>query len=146
MIIRRIKKEDRDEWLRMRRKLWPKCSLEKHVSEMKKYSSDPKFAIFVAVLEKGKLVGFVEACLRDSAEGCDTSPVGYIEGWYVEPHLREKGIGKKLARAAESWAISKGCKEMASDCFSNNKLSLKAHLAIGYKKTRGIIHFKKSLK
>lgn len=48
-----------------------------------------------------KVIGFVEVSLRDVAEGAWTSPVGYLEAWYVEPEFRKQGIGRKLFTAAE---------------------------------------------
>ena len=35
------------------------------------------------------------------ADGCTTHPVGYVEGWYVDPDVRRKGVGKALVAAAE---------------------------------------------
>ena len=46
--------------------------------------------------------------MRSYGEGCETSPVGYIEGWYVDPDLRQKGLGGLLFQAAEDWARSEG--------------------------------------
>jgi len=45
-------------------------------------------------------VGFVEVSLRPYAEGCDTRPVGYLEGGYVAPEWRGQGIGRALVEAA----------------------------------------------
>jgi aminoglycoside 6'-N-acetyltransferase I len=71
--------------------------------------------------------------------------VGYIEGWYVAPDLRGMGIGRRLVQAAEDWARSNGCREMASDCTLDNDLSLRAHLALGYEETERLVHFRKVL-
>ena len=54
--------------------------------------ADPMQPVFVVDRSKGKLGGFLEAGIRKYAEGCDTSPVGYIEGWYVDEDLRDQGI------------------------------------------------------
>jgi len=43
-----------------------------------------RFQILVAE-EGSQFIGWVEVALRDYAEGCQTSPVGYLEGWYVVP-------------------------------------------------------------
>lgn len=67
----------------------------------------------------------------------NTSPVGYIEGWYVDADLRAQGLGRALVRAAEDWAIAKGCVEMGSDTWLDNEVSYGAHLAIGSERPNG---------
>jgi aminoglycoside 6'-N-acetyltransferase I len=137
---------DSEEWLRMRSALWPGCSPEQHRLEMQQWLSTPdKRACFVAEVDPGSLCGFLEAGLRDYADGCDTSPVGYIEGWYVHPGYQRKGVGRALVRAADDWARSKGLQEMASDCELDNRTSLAAHLALGYEEAERSIHFCKNL-
>ena len=101
--------------------------------------------IFVASDSQGQLIGFIEAGLRDYGEGCDTSPVGYIEAWYVDPHMRGQKLGKELVQTAEQWAREKGCTEMASDTWPENEASIAAHLKMGYYEVERLVHFAKRL-
>lgn len=113
---------------------------------MAEYSSkEQRAAAFVAIRPEGGLCGFLEASVRPFAEGCDSRPVGYVEGWYVDREVRRQGIGGELVGAAEAWAIVQGCREMASDCVIGNEISLLAHLALGYTEAERLIHLKKSL-
>jgi aminoglycoside 6'-N-acetyltransferase I len=112
---------------------------------MQNGSMGARNAVFVVDRGAGQLGGFLEASLRPFVEDCHTSPVGYIEGWYVEADLRQQGLGGELVKAAEQWAIDRGCREMASDCELDNDVSLKSHLALGYEETGRLIHFRKSL-
>ena len=107
--------------------------------------TDPRTPVFVAERDKDGLGGFLEAGTRPYADGCDTSPVGYIEGWFVDEDLRQHGVGRALVEAAEGWARGLGLHEMASDAFIANEISLKAHLALGYKEKERLIHFAKVL-
>ena len=93
----------------------------------------------------GGLCGLLEAGTRPYADGCDTSPVGYIEGWYVDEDVRGQRVGAALLAEAEDWARERGLKEMASDADINNEPSLRAHLALGYHETERLIHFAKTL-
>lgn len=145
MLIRSIQPIDIAEWLRMRLLLWPDHSAAEHLAEMEVLLADPEAETLVAVRPDGRLGGFLETGQRKYAEGCDTSPVGYIEGWYVDEDLRRDGIGGTLVRAAEDWARSRGCQDMASDCLLDNLASLSAHLALGYEEVERLIHFRKSL-
>jgi aminoglycoside 6'-N-acetyltransferase I len=146
MHIRHARQSDRSEWLRMRSALWPDCPLDDHRTEMAEQLADEtSFAVFVADRGNEQLAGFLEASLRRYAEGCRTSPVGYIEGWYVDEDVRRQGVGRQLMKAAEQWALAQGCQEMASDCEIDNDVSFRSHLAIGYAEVERAIHFRKSL-
>lgn len=146
MIIRRVDPADEKEWLRLRVALWPDASLEEHRREMAPFLRDAQeTAVFVVERPDGRLGGFLEAGARSYAEGCDTSPVGYIEGWYVDADLRRQGLGRALVQAAETWARDRGLQEMASDCIIDNEVSYRAHLALGYTEVERIICFRKGL-
>jgi aminoglycoside 6'-N-acetyltransferase I len=145
MKIRKLEPGDFDEWLRMRLALCPELSAEIHRSEMQAIMVDPTCQTFVAVRPDGSLGGFLEFDQRKYADNCRTSPVGYIEGWYVDINLQRRGVGKELVEEAESWASKQGLHEMASDCMLDNEVSLKAHLALGYEQGDRLIHFRKKL-
>ena len=78
-------------------------------------------------------------------EGCETSPVGYLEGIYVEDCYRNNNFARDLVEACEVWVKSKGIKEFASDCELTNLDSLAFHLAIGFSEANRIICFKKDI-
>jgi GNAT superfamily N-acetyltransferase len=70
---------------------------------------------------------------------------GYLEGWFVEPAFRQRGIGGELVRCAEDWARGKGSSEMASDAEIDNLVSIEAHNKLGYKETAWPVHLRKEL-
>lgn len=145
MLIRRADSRDLERWLNMRMLLWPDGPREEHLAEMEELVADSLSVVFLAETPDGELVGFLEAAQRKYADGCDTSPVGYIEGWYVEPEFRRTGVGKSLIWAAENWAKELGLREMASDCHIDNQISFIAHLSSGYEEVERLIHFRKRL-
>lgn len=145
MLIRKVEARDYNEWLRMRIALWPDHTVDELRAEMAALNADESAATFVADRGDGALGGFLEAGRRKYAEGCDTSPVGYIEGWYVDADLRGQGIGRALVEAAEEWAIAQGYTEMGSDTWLDNEVSYRAHLAIGYEEVGRGIYFRKTL-
>lgn len=144
-IIRRVTPADRTEWLRMRRLLWPTADPASMAAELDSIMNDPMTPVFVAVREGGGLCGLLEAGTRPYADGCDTTPVGYIEGWYVDEDVRGIGIGRALVAEAEDWARERGLHEMASDTAVTNTAGFKAHLSLGYKEMEHLIHFAKNL-
>jgi len=146
MEIRPIRPDEQKAWLELRLLLWPEFSREELEQDQLRVLRDRvRHATFVAVLPDGQLVGFIEASIRDWAEGCTTEPVGYVGGWYVAASHRRSGIGRSLIEAAEAWAISKGCVEMASDTELWNDTSQLAHQALGYKKAMKLVCYIKRL-
>ncbi len=143
--IRLATSADRSEWLRMRLLLWPQATAPELQREMDRLALDPQTPVFVAERPSGGLGGFLEAGTRPYADGCDSSPVGYIEGWFVDEDLRRQGVGRLLVAAAEDWARSRGLTEMASDTGLNNQDGLIAHLSLGYREYERSIHFVKQL-
>ena len=147
MLIRPLKPHDQSEWLRLRRILWPACSEAMHLCEMEEYANSAGArAVFVMVREDGRLGGFAEVSLRDRVDGSMSARVAYLEGWFVEPDLRGKGMGRKLVETAERWAAARGLTEIASDAELNDAASLKAHEALGFRETFRLVHFLKTLK
>jgi aminoglycoside 6'-N-acetyltransferase I len=146
MVIRPATRNDTDEWLRMRSELWPDCPRTEHISEINGYFVEQDdIAVFVAERGDGRLAGFVELSLRSTAESCSSHPVGYIEGWYVDPDARRSGRGRALVQAGEQWAAERGCTEMASDTELDNTVSQLAHGRLGYAEVERLVHFRKSL-
>jgi len=146
MTIRRVRHEEAEAWLALRMSLWPETDEPQHRKEMAMMLSDAeRFAVLVCQDPNGELAGFAEVSLRAWAEGCESSPVGYLEGWYVAEPARRQGIGGKLAAAAEDWARSRGCTEMASDTELANRVSEAAHLRLGYQVAARVTAFRKRL-
>ena len=129
----------------MRQGLWPEAPVEYLTFDLDERLVDPDYAIFVASNAEGQLVAFVEVGLRDHGEGCETSPVGYIEAWFVGEYVRGQKLGRELIHAAEEWARGKGCAEMASDTWLENEASIAAHLKLGYWEVERLVHFVKRL-
>ena len=136
---------DRPEWLRMRRALWDDCPDEQQGREADGILKSDVEEVFFAARPEGGLCGFVEASIRPWADGCEARPVGYVEGWYVDPDVRRQGVGRALVEAAEAWARSRGCRQMASDAELWNTTSHRAHAALGFHETARLVLFKKDL-
>jgi aminoglycoside 6'-N-acetyltransferase I len=143
--IRQIVETDRADWARLREALWP-GSLSDHHAETQKYFEHPAGVPFVFVAEaEGRVVGFLELDYRKYAPGCRSSPVPFIEGWYVEPAMQRHGIGRALIEAAEACARAAGHHEIASDAEIVNADGIAAHVALGYEEVERVVCFRRSL-
>lgn len=146
MTTRPLRAADLDEWLRMRCALWPTAPRDDLKSEMGDYlRGATDRATLVAERSGGGLCAFIELSIRPFASGCDTAPIGYIEGWWVDADVRRSGVGRALVSAGEAWARELGCTEMASDTEVENTLSQTAHTALGYREAERVVVFVKRI-
>ncbi len=138
---------DAEAWGRMRRDLWPDEADVAGMSSMQDaLQPDTRSCVLLATAPDGAAVGFAEAKLRrDYVNGTASSPVGFLEGWYVAPAWRGRGVGRALVAGVEAWARSLGCTELASDALLDNALSHAAHLGCGFGETERVVYFRKLL-
>jgi aminoglycoside 6'-N-acetyltransferase I len=131
----------------MRTALWPDEDPDELAHEtLAHFANAPLYElILVAERSDGRLVGFLELNLRAYAEGCATSPVPFIEGWYVTMDSRRQGVGRRLVEAAEDWARLRGFTEIGSDTQADNALSQDAHAALGFEEAERLVSFRKAL-
>lgn len=147
IMIKRCVSATESGWLTMRETLWSNCTREQHLSEIQRWCADQnRLAAFLAYADTERPIGFAEASIRsDYVNGTETSPVGFLEGLYVHPQFRLKGVARELVAAVERWAASTGCLELASDADIQNKASQKMHQALGFEETERVVYFKKWL-
>lgn len=146
MTVRRIVESDRGDWVRLRAALWPGSDSDHEAETLAHFETlADALLVFVAELDE-RIVGFLELDFRKYAEGCASSPVPFIEGWYVEPTFRGQGIGRALVEAAEAHARRAGYPEIASDTVLENTDGIAAHLALGYEEVERVVCFRRSLR
>jgi aminoglycoside 6'-N-acetyltransferase I len=146
MRIRRMTKSDAGDWLRMRTALWPGSETD-HAKEIEAFFERgvPTLDAVLLAEDAGSATGFAELSIRLYAEGCHSGRVAYLEGWYVEPHVRRRGIGAALVAAAQHWGREQECTELASDTELGNDGSAAAHRALGFDEVERIICYRKPL-
>ena len=145
MRVRAYADGDWAEWLRMSVALFPDYTAQDLERGMREFRARSDAEVFVVDRGDGSLGGFVEAGSRPYADGCESSPVGYIEAWYVDQDLRLQGYGRALLAAAEAWARARGYTEIASDALLDNEASHAAHRASGYEEVERHIVFRKAI-
>jgi aminoglycoside 6'-N-acetyltransferase I len=145
--VRRAIEADVGAWAELRAALWPEDDAAAHAAEIRDALAQPQGAVaFLAIDGDGHARGFAEATLRrDYVNGTESSPVGFLEGWYVVPQARGSGAGRALAAAVEEWTREQGCSELASDALLDNEPSHSAHHACGFEETERVVYFRKRL-
>lgn len=153
IVVRQVTSDDLTQWVALRLLLWPDQGVAGLSRDAAAYFASTNTGpgvmpevVFVAHDENSAaLLGFAEISRRLYAEGCSTSPVGFLEGWFVVEGRRQEGIGGALVAAAERWARAAGCSELASDALADNALSATAHQALGFEEVEVIRCFRKSI-
>ena len=142
--LRRVMQEDKAEWFRMRKGIWPDVPDNYMTFDMDRLLANVDYFVIFAC-DGDRPIGLTEAGIRDYGEGCETSPVGYLEGWFVQEEYRGKRIAGLMTQAAENWMREKGCTEVASDTWLDNEPSIRAHVNMGYHEVERLVHFVKQL-
>jgi len=133
------------DWLRMRRELYPDTPKHMHEVEMNEILNQPATQQCFLALKDEKPVGFIEASIRDWAEGCESKNVGYIESVYADEFFRRLGVGEAMCLMAETWARQRGATEMGSDVDVSNDTAFSWHRDMGYQEAGRSIHMIKKL-
>ncbi len=133
----------------MRSRLWPHADVSSLASEADALVDGTDrtivHAAFVAEDADARPIGFLELSVRAFSDGCDSMPVPYVEGWFVEEPARHRGVGGSLVAAAETWCRERGYTELASDTEIDNEGSRLAHARLGFEDVDRLIKFRKRL-
>lgn len=146
--VRPVAAGDYAQWLRMRKILFDDLDNTFHETEM---------AIYAAATDKHCLIaeasgvcaemclGFAELSLRNVVDGCLSTPVGYVEGIFVVPEARGRGVSRALIEHAVAWFDRQGCREMATDTLAGDTAAQAFHRQLGFTETYRIVQFRQTL-
>ena len=114
--IRPVTHADFDAWLRLRTAHWPNGAAD-HGPEIAAFfagmASEPQ-AVFLAECN-GRAIAVMELSIRKDLPMLPNVDVGYVEGFYIEPEFRGRGITRRLLRFAQDWSRKQHCAAFASD-------------------------------
>lgn len=133
------------DWLALRKALYSPLEDAFHEAEMRQILGSKEQACFLALDESGVPLGFMELSLRNFVDGCLGSPVGYVEGLYVVPEARGRGIARMMLEHAMRWSRGHGCRDVAADTGIADEEAQRFWAAMGFRETYRIVEFKKSL-
>jgi aminoglycoside 6'-N-acetyltransferase I len=137
----RLTNADIDAWVAMRRRLFPIDSVETACEETTAILAKDSEAAY-AVRDGDAWLGFIELRERSHGEGCETSPVGYIEALWTEPEARRRGVARELVTAAVNWARGRGLSDLCSDTQIDNVVSQAVHRRLGFEETDRLVTYR----
>ncbi|MFG6495108.1 GNAT family N-acetyltransferase [Fictibacillus sp. UD] len=134
-----------DQITKMGMDLWPDNNSDELKEEFAQLLSSHKDKVLLC-LNDDEPIAFIHVSLRiDYVEGSRSSPTGFVEGIYVKPEYRRKGISNKLIAEGERWLKTKGCKQIGSDIELTNDTSYHFHTSVGFIETNRLIAFIKDI-
>lgn len=135
------------DWLTLRAEFIPEADAEEQRSFLRAFARDSAaFQAFVARDPQDGLLGFAEVAVRtDFVNGCQHRPALFLEGIFVRPEHRGRGVARALCDAAGRWGLEQGCLEFASDVYIDDRDSLAAHRGLGFEETERVVYFRKLL-
>ncbi len=149
MRIERATLADVDSVAALRHALWPDIPVGELFEEARGLIEDQNAnaAVLLAFADRQVVaIGLAEVTLRrDYVNGCDSSPVAFLEGIYVAPAHRRQGIAQALVDAAIDWGRARGAMEFASDALLDNVGSHAFHVAIGFEETERVVYFRRAI-
>ncbi|MDO3645479.1 aminoglycoside 6'-N-acetyltransferase [Nocardia mangyaensis] len=139
--------DDLDELASLRVHLWPEGTVDEHRADVgEQYDGSGSAAAYLARDDRGVAVGFGEIAVRhDYVNGCDTSPVAFLEGLFVVPAHRRSGVARALCEALEAWGRDQGCTELGSDALLSNVAGQRMHAALGFAERERVVYYRKML-
>ena len=133
-----------DELIELELKLWPDHLYDELYQDTKNLIDNNNF--YLRAIINNKLIGFIQLSIRyEYVNGSTTSPVGYIEGIFVEDEFRKQGIGTELVKMSFAFFRKRNLQEIISDVEIDNYLSQKFHEKVGFKETERVIYYRHKL-
>ena len=131
---------DMDAWTAMRNRLFPQEDevQRREIAALLAVESEAAFAV-----RSGEAwLGFIELRERSHGEGCETSPVGYIEALWVAADRRRRGVARQLVEAALDWCRERGLCDLCSDTQIDNVVSQAVHRRLGFEETERLVTYR----
>ena len=111
MNIQKARESDLDSWASLRHALWPAGTITTLRDEAISILASPDQACLLLLDGVGTAAGFAEVAIHQGPAG----PYGHLEGWYVTPEYRGRGLGRKLISGIEQWCLHRAIGMLTSD-------------------------------
>jgi aminoglycoside 6'-N-acetyltransferase I len=132
-------------WAEMRHALWPLTTPAENRRDIENILAAEGMTGFIAQDETGAPAGFAEVAVRPYANGCEETPVAFLEGIWVAPQFRRRGIGDAMIDHIGKFLSATGYRELCSDALLDNIDSHDAHRSWGFTETERVVYFRKPL-
>lgn len=133
-------------WHRFREELYQDLDPAYSEAEIHRIANDPNMITYLIFEDDSdEPVGMLELSLRNIVDGCNSSPVAYIDGLYVVEKWQNRGIGPQIVAFSKKWAMEQGCTELAVDTELDNERAQQFYLKNGFEETFRIVQYRMDL-
>ncbi|HEL1618931.1 TPA: GNAT family N-acetyltransferase [Streptococcus suis] len=138
MTIRAVNEQTLSIWATFASQVWQ----TKEQVLIEKFSNNEFPFEFLYYSQSEEPIAWISLSLRhDCVEGCQAGPVAYLEGIFISPNYRNKGIAEELLNFAEGWAKSRDVCQLGSDAELDNLLSQNFHIKHGFREVSRTVHY-----
>ncbi|HFU3843851.1 TPA: GNAT family N-acetyltransferase [Streptococcus suis] len=138
MTIRAVNEQTLSIWATFASQVWQ----TKEQVLIEKFSNNEFPFEFLYYSQSEEPIAWISLSLRrDYVEGCQAGPVAYLEGIFISPNYRNKGIAEELLNFAEGWAKSRDVCQLGSDAELDNLLSQNFHIKHGFREVSRTVHY-----
>lgn len=142
MTIRAVNEQTLSIWASFASQVWQ----TKEQVLIEKFSNNEFPFEFLYYSQSEEPIAWISLSLRhDYVEGCQASPVAYLEGIFISPNYRSQEIAKELLNFAEHWAKSQGICQLGSNAELDNLLSQNFHIKHGFREVSRTVHYVRNL-
>ncbi|TQV89047.1 GNAT family N-acetyltransferase [Aliikangiella coralliicola] len=146
MILSPIEPDDFKIWQDMRKALYQSCDEDFLEDELIKINQRSDWFCYLIKDVYGEMIGMVELSSRNVVDGCLSSPVAYLEGLYLLPEYRAKGIGRQVIQLVLQWSKSNGFSELATDTELTNTKAQKFYSMLGFEEVDRVVEYRIQVK
>lgn len=129
-------------WRQMRREIYPILDPEYDKHEIEQIAASAIWFCYFLADNDGEVIGLVELSSRNIVDGCLSSPVAYLEGFYLKPACRGKGLGRRAMQLIIEWCREKGFSELATDAELENTRAQNFYRKLGFEETDRVVEFR----
>ena len=128
-------------WGELRARVYGELDPDADHQEMAAIVSHPAWHCWL-IQDAGHTVGLLELSLRSIVDGCLGSPVPYIEGLYLEPDARNRGLGTRLLLSLARWCREQGHAELATDAELENVDAQRFYARLGFQEVDRVVIYR----
>jgi GNAT superfamily N-acetyltransferase len=142
-ILRRAVQSDAEELARLTSQLGYPSSAAVIGSRLARMLPSSNDCLLVVESSSGELVGWIHGFLSQFLESEYRVEIG---GLIVDDRLRRKGIGRRLVRAVEDWALEQGAVELSVRCREDRAESHRFYESLSFTHTKTQRVFRKRIR
>lgn len=145
MKIRAASLADKATYLDCARRLRPTVSDQELAGDWQRIVEKRGQHAALLCVDDETILGIIEVSRRPLVPGFGAGPVAYVDGLWVEPGEARDQAAARLLAAAESWAHTRGCKQMVADAGVDEQWEQELRRQLGFEEIARRVLYRKPI-